>query len=193
VLIPFCQPVPQDAYACALFTYQGNIVAIDLVGAAAPLLASVMLVSISFLRGSRTLRLGRITTYFVLMVTLGAATAGEFMGFDAIFGGISVDTRLLIYTVLVPFGIAQFVLLDRSLKPNLSIPQCYSVGVLGLILSDIFRTFSGTLNVSPLIIGGSGPYDAVFLGPLFMVIGYLFGATGYVVYRRRKEGIPQNT
>jgi hypothetical protein len=55
----------------------------------------------------------------------------------------------------------------------------YVLGTAGIVLSDLFRTVSGTLTVSPQIIGESENYDRVFVGGIFMLIAYVMAAFFY--------------
>ena len=65
--------------------------------------------------------------------------------------------------------------------------QFYIVGTVGTVLSDLFRTFSGALDVSPQIIGAGGPLDGVFLDGLLVILGYLLGMALYTMFLRRKS------
>ena len=180
----FCVPVSSDPAACALFSYRGDVVAIDLVGAGIPLALSLVFVFVLFLRGGRRINVHRIAIYFMMTVILGAAVAAEYLVWDHFYGGLSAPTQLVLFTVIVPVGIALFLLLDRMIPRKLSILQTYVVGTVGMALSDLFRTFSGLVNASPQIIGADGLQDGVFLDGLLLVLGYVFGAYLYVSIKR---------
>ena len=184
----FCVPVKSDPFACALFTYNGNLVAIDLVGAGIPLLLCLAFSVYLMAKGHFQASPRRLAIYAALTVGLGLAAAGEYTVWDSIYGGLSVNTRLLLYTVVFPIGVLSFLLLDRARKPKLSIFQIYVVGTLGTVLSDLFRTFSGALNVSPQIIGAAGPLDGVFLDGLLLILGYMATAVVYVRWVRLNLG-----
>ena len=113
----------------------------------------------------------RLAIFTALTVGLGLAAAGEYTVWDSLYGGLSINTRLILYTVILPVGLAGYLLLDRASKPKLSVLQFYIVGTVGTVLSDLFRTFSGALNVSPQIIGAGGPLDGVFLDGLLVILG----------------------
>lgn len=191
--MPLCSPVKSDPLACILFTYRGNIVAIDLVGAGIPLALSLAFIAIIFVRSGKRVRAYRAAVYTALAIVLGAVAAGEYVLWDFLYGGLSINTRLLLYTVLIPVGIAEFLLLDRARRPKLSLLQTYVVGTVGTTLSDLFRTFSGTLNVSPQIIGAAGLQDGIFLDGLLLILGYLAGAVLYVSIIRWKEKRAEGT
>jgi len=53
------------------------------------------------------------------------------------------------------------------------------LGTLGTTLSDLFRIFSGALNISPVIIGANRLSDGVFLDGLLLILTYLFTAVLY--------------
>jgi len=181
-----CQGIPQDLFGCYLFSYRGNVVAIDIVGAGIPLALSLFfLIRLGIHSGGR-ISPRRIGFGASLVVVLAAATAAEYTIWDALFGGISINTGVLLYTVILPIGFLHFWLLDRKSGSRPPISPAYIVGALGLTLSDLLRTFTGALNVSPLIMGGGGPWDAIFLGPLLVVIGYLFADALHVVINRRR-------
>jgi hypothetical protein len=182
----FCEGIPQDVFGCYLFSYRGNVVAIDVVGAGIPLAMSLIFLIRLGIRSGGHFSLRRMGLNASLIVALAAATAGEFTLWSALFGGISINTRVLLYTVILPIGFLQFWLLDRRHNSRVSISPTYIVGVLGLTLSDLLRTFTGAIDVSPQIIGGGGPSDAIFLGPLFVIMGYLFADALYVIIRRRR-------
>ncbi len=187
----FCVPVSSDPVACALFSYRGDVVAIDLVGAGIPLTLSLVLVLVLFLRGGRRINVHRIAIYFIMTIILGAAVAVEYLVWDQFYGGLSAPTQLVLFTVIIPVGIALFLLLDRKVLPKLSLLQIYVVGTVGMALSDLFRTFSGLVNVSPQIMGADRLQDAVFLDGLLLVLGYVFGAalySGIMRYMRDRKG-----
>lgn len=182
-----CEGIPQDIFGCYLFSYRGNVVAFDIVGAGLPLALSTILLVRMWNRSGGDISPRRIYLGSSLIIALAVATAAEFTLWSALFGGISIDTRLLLYTVILPIGFLQFWLLDRRRNSQPSISPAYVVGALGLMLSDLLRTFSGELNVSPQIIGGAGPSDAIFLGPFFVILGYFFADALYVMVRRRRS------
>lgn len=123
--------------------------------------------------------------YTALTVGLGLAAAGEYTAWDSVYGGLSINTRVILYSLILPVGALAFLLLDRARRPRLAVLQTYMVGTIGTILSDLFRTFSGALNVSPQIIGAAGPIDGVFLNGMFMVMSYLATAVIYISYSNR--------
>ena len=182
-----CIPVKADPFACALFTYNGNVVAIDLVGAGIPLALSLVFAVRFLVRGGFHVRPRRLVIFAALTVGLGLAAAGEYVVWDSLYGGLAINTRLILYTVILPVGLAGYFLLDRASKPKLSVLQFYIVGTVGTVLSDLFRTFSGALNVSPQIIGAGGPLDGVFLDGLLVILGYLLGMALYTMFLRRKS------
>ena len=144
--------------------------------------AAVLLVRSGF-----RVRPRRLTIYAILTIGLGLASAGEYTLWDSLDGGLSIDTRLILYTVLLPVGAIGFLLLDSARKPRLSILQFYIVGAVGAVLTDLFRIFSGALNVSPEIIGAAGPQDGVFLDGFLLILGYIVCATAYVVLLQWKS------
>ena len=182
-----CVPVKADPFACALFTYNGNVVAIDLVGAGIPLALSPVFAVRLLAGGGFHVQPRRLAIFTALTVGLGLAAAGEYTVWDSLYGGLSINTRLILYTVILPVGLAGYLLLDRASKPKLSVLQFYVVGTVGTVLSDLFRTFSGALNVSPQIIGAGGPLDGVFLDGLLVILGYLLGVSLYMMFLRRKS------
>ena len=181
-----CIPVKADPFACALFTYNGNVVAVDLVGAGIPLALSLVFAARLLIGGGFHVRARRLAIFTALTVGLGLAAAGEYVVWDSLYGGLAINTRLILYTVILPVGLAGYFLLDRASKPKLSMLQFYVVGTVGTVLSDLFRTFSGALNVSPQIIGAGGPLDGVFLDGLLVILGYLLGMSLYMMFLRWK-------
>jgi len=181
-----CVPVKADPFACALFTYNGNVVAVDLVGAGIPLALSLVFAVRLLIGGGFHVRPRRLAIFAALTVGLGLAAAGEYVVWDSLYGGLAINTRLILYTVILPVGLAGYFLLDRASKPKLSMLQFYIVGTVGTVLSDLFRTFSGALNVSPQIIGAGGPLDGVFLDGLLVILGYLLGDALYTMFLRWK-------
>jgi len=185
-----CIPVASDSLACALFTYNGNVVAIDLLGAGIPLLFCLLSSAYLLINGRFRLKPRRFATLAALTASFGLVVAGEYALWDSIYGGLGVNTRLLIFTVLIPAGVLAFLLLDRARVPNLSILQIYIVGTVGTTLSDFFRIFSGALNISPVIIGANRLSDGVFLDGLLLILTYLFTAVLYDTLTR--PGRPQD-
>lgn len=191
--LTFCGPISVDWAACYLFSYHGYTVAIDLIGAGIPLVLSVLFVFVLF-RRRRQFDSRRLGYYAAFTAVFGALSAGEYLVWDYLFGGISVQTQLFIFSVIYPAGVVQFLLFDRKAKESFSALKSYPIATVSAVLSDLFRTFSGQLNVSPQIIGGNGPYDGVFLGGLYMTIAYLGTAAVYlrakhILERRRARSL----
>jgi uncharacterized membrane protein len=129
---------------------------------------------------------GLTVRYVAYAVILSLVAAVEFTLWDMFFGGISIQTQFFLFTVVFPAGAIQFVLFDRGSKQAVSVMKPYIVGSTSIVVSDLVRTLTGWLTVSPQIIGGSGPYDGVFLCGLFMAITYLFSAAIYLGIRKNK-------
>ena len=100
-----CIPVKADPFACALFTYNGNVVAIDLVGAGIPLALSLVFAVRLLVRGGFHVRPRRLAIFTALTVGLGLAAAGEYTVWDSLYGGLAINTRLILYTVILPVGL----------------------------------------------------------------------------------------
>src|SRR2546426_8559787 len=88
------------------------------------------------------------------------------------------------FTLIYRAGIVQFLLFDRSSRQLVSALKPYPIGTFSVTLSDIFRTFSGSLNVSPQILGANQVYDGVFLSGLYMTLAYL--STALVYFKAKK-------
>lgn len=155
------------------------MVAIDLVGAGIPLIVTLLFGILLFKRGKWRASPKRAALQSVFVVVLALIAAIEFTIWGLIYGGISIQTQLFLFTVIYPAGAIQFILFDRGSKEAISPMKPYMVGTMGIVLSDLFRTFSGFLSVSPQIFGGSGPLDGVFLCGLFMSATYLLAALVY--------------
>jgi hypothetical protein len=110
---------------------------------------------------------------------LGFVVAAEFTAWSDVFGGISIQTQFFLFSTIFPAGALQFVLFDRR-KEAVSVLKPYIVGTLGMVLSDLARTFSGALDVLPQIVGANGPLDGVFLVGLYVVMAYLVTAFVYL-------------
>jgi len=186
VLMSICVPVKSDPFACVLFMYNGNVIALDLIGAGVPLAACLILAVYLLLKTGFRARPKRLVVYTVLAVGLGLAAAGEYILWDQVYGGLGISTSLILYSLIIPVGAIAFLILDRERKPTLSIPQMYIVGTTGTVLSDLFRRFSDIVNVSPQIIGAARFLDGVFVDGFFLIVGYLFAAAIYENYFRWK-------
>ncbi len=160
------------------------MVGIDLIGVGIPLLVSVAFLLVLLRRKAGGFAPRRLFSYAAFVVVVGALAAAEFGVWDYLFGGISVQTQFFLFTLIYPAGIVQFLLFDRSSKQLVSALKSYPIGTFSVTLSDLFRTFSGSLNVSPQIIGANQVQDGVFLSGLYMTITYL--ASAWVYFRAKK-------
>jgi hypothetical protein len=188
--LDLCTPLKVDVFACQLFAYRGNVVALDIVGAGLPIIVSIILLLRMGLQTGRSTSWRRVMGFILLTTILGLATAFEYATWDSIFGGIAINTRLLLYTVILPIGVIEFWTFNRFSLPRLSISRAYVIGTFGLAMSDLIRIFSGAANFSPQIIGGAGPLDVIFSGPLFVIVGYLSAAVLYSAVQERRSPLP---
>ena len=180
-----CPPVSTDPYACALLTYRGNVIAIDLIGAGIPVITSLLFLGVLYRRrGPPTFR--RIAIYTILTLALGLAAAGEFTLWSYLYGGISVSGSVLEFTVLLPIGIAEYMILDRMGRVQGYPFQSYIIGTFGMFMSDVFRTLGG-FDVTPQIYGAGEFIDGVFVGGIILMFFYVTTAFIYLrVYRRTR-------
>jgi len=182
--LPLCLLLRNNPLRCVLFTYNGNLVAIDLVGAVIPLIVSILIVALLLNHSRGRFRIGRAAKYAVLAAALGGLGASEYTIWGRIFGTLSVDALFFELSLILPAGVLQFWYLDRSRRIEAPVLKSYVVGTLGLLVSDLIRTFSGALDVSPQIIGAREFLDAIFLaGPLLMLF-YAMSALAYFTYNK---------
>jgi hypothetical protein len=184
-MVTLCAPVKSDSLACQLFSYRGNTVAIDLLGAVVPIILSVLIIFILMFNGKKRISLRRVVGYLLLTFFIGFTAAVFYQVFE---GGLAVSAALPIMGVIFPAAILQSVLLERrnlrainlSNIRNMTSPilrslgKSYVVGTFGIVLSDLVRIFGldnviVALNVSPMIIGAYQYEDGVFVDGLWMM------------------------
>jgi hypothetical protein len=202
-----CARVPSDPLACQIFTYNGKIVALNLVGGVIPIVVSVVFTSFLISKSKNKFNPSQVIVYFGMTSFIGLAIASFYQIYDNLHGGITsnlgVPAALPVLGAIAPVAILQAVFLERkNLKPvdlsNLrtivppirnALLKSYIMGTFGVILSDIFRIFGFpgiivALNVSPDIIGAYQYEDGVFQDGFFLALFCLLSIICIYVYSK---------
>jgi len=181
--------VPEFGLGIALFPLYSEEVGIDLYGAVLPVLLSIVLVVVvepsSKIGGRSTLFRGRLFWALVFSLSIFAL---------AVFGLVQANSGSLV--ALVRFG-SLFAALGaviglaytaerRNESPLGRAAELYVIGVLGMFLSDLVRTFTGWSQApgEALVWGGGGSHDLVLWFGFYMAASSVaYGAS----YRRIGE------
>lgn len=133
----------------------------------------------------------RLLCYILLTVGIGLVAWVDYLIYDSLYGGLAVSISLILLTTIVPASVFQFLFDKRNMRKirNVAYPMArsYSVGTFGMILSDLLRTFSGAVNVSPQIIGANQWEDGVFLDGIILAISYYAISLGYTAWQDRRS------
>ena len=149
---------PLDWY---LFDYGGNVVAINFVGGVLPLVASAT-ISVLAIWKSHRLELPRCLFYLLLVVLIGLVDVLMFCLSSNLLGGLGMPTPFFLLLALGA-ALAYNVTLGKNKKVLFGMLELYALGTYSMLLSDLVRTFSKQLDVSPQIYGAGGLNDGVFL------------------------------
>ena len=172
--------VPRESGpAYALFPYDGEVVAIGLVGGLLPLLASLaMLVASGGPRpeGAR-LRPFRSRAYWVAVLGASLLVTLLFTASQALYGGVGLSKLWAIFLLLAASatGAGYWWLRGRRLGAAWGAAECYVLGTLGAFASDALRTLTGLARLpgEAVVWGGGGLFDIVFWFGLYVSLSFL--------------------
>jgi hypothetical protein len=176
--LPFCVAIPQDALGCYLFSWQGNVVAIDMLGAGIPILASLFIILYLMLRGRGKASSRRIIVSLLFVLVIGAVVALPYILAWEFYHSLGLSKWVNIPLVFA-LAIIQVAIVDKPKEVMFPLTT-YVYWTFGAILSDLIRILSGTLNVTPLIIGASGIDDLIFDMGFIMMLACVFFSVFYV-------------
>lgn len=161
----------------AMFSYDNEIVGISLVGAILPLLVTAIAVlSIFYLSWPFALPSGVFGRSFWLSIGLVAvASALVFTASSSLYGGSALPRTWAESAVFVGAGGGAVYAWTKGRTNNLGMTaiECYVMGTLGTIASDVIRTASGLVSVpgGAAIWGGGGLLDFVFWSGIYLALG----------------------
>ncbi len=176
--MPLCVTIPQDALGCYLFSWQGNVVAIDMLGAGIPILLSLLIILYLMLRGRGRVSFRRTAISLLFVLVIGAVVAFPYILAWEFYHTLGLSKWVNIPLVFT-LAIIQVVIIDKPKEVMLPLTT-YVYWTFGAILSDLIRILSGTLDVTPLIIGASGIEDLIFDMGFIMMLACIFFSVFYV-------------
>jgi uncharacterized membrane protein len=189
-MLDYCQSSFTIFCSFYLFKFHGQTIELNLVGAVAPLVLSSLFLLYSIHRGRDPLA---VVEYSLLVAVLYTSV---WTVSDMFTHQISTPGFLFLVVAAVSLALwlrSHFKEISRA-SVNVDCLQIYSVGTFGVFGSDIIRTGSSFLNipyvgldVTPVIIGGNGPLDAIFQSGLYFVLMFIMGLTLLSRIKRRKR------
>ena len=174
----------------SLFPYDGEVVAIGLVGGILPLLASLAMVAAS--PGSRAdgarPHAFRSPAYWLAVLVMALLVTLFFTASQELYGGVGLSKSWAVGLLLAGCvtGVDYRWLRGRRLGAAWGTAECYVLGTLGAFGSDAVRTLAGLARLprEAVVWGGGGLFDIVFWFGLYVSLSFLsFGAILAVVAR----------
>jgi len=175
---------PQGAgIAYSMFSYHKEVVGISLLGAVLPVLvAAVGTISISYFSWPARLSGGVLGAPFLTAILVVAIlSVSLFTVSSYLYGGLYLPK--LWAEAMVFSGAAGGAIYAwyrrRGRRILLTTVECYAIGTLGMVLSDLIRTATGLAYVpgGAAIWGGGGLLDFVFWFGIYLALGSaIFGA-----------------
>lgn len=162
----------------ALFPYDGELVAIDLVGGVVPLLASLsMLAPATGPRRNERPAPFRSPAYWLAVLVVALFLTLFFSASHALYGGLGLS-KLWAYWLVVAGGMAgvsYWLLRGRRLGAAWGTAECYVMGTLAVFASDLIRTLGGLATVpgESAVWGGGGLLDILFWFGLYVSLSFL--------------------
>ncbi len=160
-----------------LFRYYGELIAIDLVGAVIPLLVCFTLILTVLLRGAKRRGGGAFeeSRFWLSVLAIALVSTAVFTAASAEFGGLNLPVSWSI--ALIPggavVGVAFGLTRRKDEKLLAGFAECYVLGTLATLLSDLVRTLSGLVRAPVLAWGGDGTHDLVFWFGIYTGISFL--------------------
>jgi hypothetical protein len=172
--------VPRDpGPVYALFPYDGEVVAIGLVGGLLPLLASVAMFVASagrHLDGARPHPF-RSRAYWVAVLAAALLVTLLFTASQGLYGGVGLSKlwAILLLLAACATGAGYWWLRGRRLGAAWGAAECYVLGTLGSFGSDAVRTLTGLARLpgEAVVWGGGGLFDIVFWFGLYVSLSFL--------------------
>lgn len=170
-----------------LFQYHKQIIEVNLVGGVVPLLVSSGLVAYLRIKRRRILPVLKYSIFVGLVYSLAWAISDAFTHLISTPGFVFLVVAALFAGLWLYFNHSK---LNKNTIGTAYL-QVYAIGTFGIFLSDVTRTgFSFAsipylgLDVTPVIMGGAGPSDAVFLAGIYYLLIFLFAVLLLSVVRR---------
>jgi hypothetical protein len=164
-----------------LLRYRDELILVDLIGAVIPLFVCLIAIlgivlDISHRETNRTHEVAlRDAGFWLVVLTLALASTAVFTLASAEFGGLILPVSWSIAlmpggaVVGVTFGLTRW----KDETPLAGFLECYVLGTLVMLISDIVRTLSGLVNAPILVWGGDGVHDLVFWFGIYTGIPFL--------------------
>jgi len=181
--------VPEFGLGIALFPLYSEEVGIDLYGAVLPILLSVVLVVMversNNIEGRSMLFRGRL--FWASAFLLSMIALAVFGLVQANSGSLVAPVRFgsLFATLGAVVGLA-YTAERRNVSPLGRAAELYVIGVLGMFLSDLVRTFTGWSQApgEALVWGGGGSHDLVLWFGFYMAVSSVaYGASYHRIGR----------
>jgi hypothetical protein len=162
-----------------LFPYDGEIVAIGLIGGILPLLASAAMLAASTERrgdGTRPLPF-RGPAYWAAVLVISLLVTILFTASQALVGGLGLS-QLWAFLLLLAGGVAgvdYWWLRGRGVGLAWGTAECYVLGTLAALGSDLIRTLGGLARApgEALVWGGGGLFDILFWFGIYVSLSFV--------------------
>jgi hypothetical protein len=169
-------PLPVGAWFPA-FTYYGELVEVSPLGFLLPIILSVCLLFVSrpsAVTGKRT-RGFRGRNLWLVVAIFALASTLIFVLTQNLYGSVEIPVSWAIW--IVPVGAITGSLYGMVNGRRSSVLEgfanCYVVGALGLVLSDMIRTLARLTVAQEIVWGGEGLHDLVFWFGIYIGMGWV--------------------
>ncbi len=182
-----------------LFPYEGELVAIGLVGGALPVIASfAMVASSTGARGDGERPLPfRSTAYWLAVLLVAVFITLFFTVSHELYGGLGLPKLWAFWLVVAGCfaGVDYWWLRGRRLGVAWGAAECYVMGTLGVFASDLVRTLGGlaTAPGGAAVWGGGGLLDILFWFGLYVSLAFLALCALLAALTRARDSISHST
>jgi hypothetical protein len=170
-----------------LFTYNGELVFIDVVGGLLPLIISLeFIVMFGLIIPSTRGTAFRGSSFWFSLLGVALALTAAFSIASSIYGGFALPLSWSI--ALIPAGSLLGILYrsSRGRRTTLVVgfAECYVLGTLATLLSDVIRTGVGFSSLQAVAWGGGGTHDLVFWFGIYVSFSMVLFAAALSAYSK---------
>jgi hypothetical protein len=175
-----------------IFLFHGELVFLDVIGGLLPLLISLEFLVLFGLIIRSTRRIAFLDLIFWVMIPgLAVVLTVIFSVATALYGGLSLpdDWSIALIPLGSVVGVAYFTSRRRGMNVAVVFAECYALGTLAVLLSDLLRTIIQFPLAPAVSYGGGGTHDLVFWFGLYIGGSVVIFASFGSLYSAVSKGV----